>query len=107
MGVDRSLTDREELPAGPHMFEIIHVPGHSTDSICIYCADKKIVFTGDTPIEVRGTNLTFEHSFLEAFENLCQRRVISIYPGHGNPILIGGDQVLQRSLENIRESQFI
>ena len=107
LGVDRSLTDREVLSAGPYMLEIIHVPGHSSDSICIHCSDKGILFTGDTPVHIRGTNLTFERPFQKAFESLCKRRVISIYPGHGDPILTGGNQILESSLENLRDSQFI
>ena len=106
-GIDRGLKDREVLSAGTHMLEIIHIPGHSSDSICIYCSDEGILFTGDTPIQIRGTNLTFERPFQKAFESLCHRRVISIYPGHGDPILTGGNQILESSLENIRDSQFI
>ena len=37
VGIDRSLIDREVISAGSHMLEIIHIPGHSSDSVCIYC----------------------------------------------------------------------
>ncbi|PWR74229.1 MBL fold metallo-hydrolase [Methanospirillum lacunae] len=107
VGITRNLKDREVISAGTHLLEIIHIPGHSSDSICIYCSDEKILFTGDTPIYIRDTSLTFERPFQRAFENLCHRRINSIYPGHGEAILSDGNQILMRSLENIRDSRII
>jgi len=45
-GVDYRLKDGETLKAGDRIFEVIHTPGHSIGSICLY-TDKNI-FTGDT-----------------------------------------------------------
>jgi glyoxylase-like metal-dependent hydrolase (beta-lactamase superfamily II) len=106
-GITGTLKNNDVLSVGSHMFEIIHVPGHSSDSICIYCSDKGILFTGDTPIYIRDTNLTFERPFLKGFENICHRRINSVYPGHGKPIFANVNQILENSLENIRDSQFI
>lgn len=106
-GITGTLKNMDVLSAGSHKFEIIHIPGHSSDSICIYNSDDEILFTGDTPIYIRDTNLTFERPFLLGFENICHLRINTLYPGHGKPILSNVNQILENSLENIRNSLFI
>jgi len=71
------------------VLEVIHTPGHTKGSICIYIENEKIMFTGDTLF--RGSIGRFD--FPESDENLMRRSLqklasmdpqIRIYPGHGN-----------------------
>lgn len=43
---DRELSDEEEITLGEHTFKVIHTPGHSPGSICLYCDG--LLFSGDT-----------------------------------------------------------
>jgi glyoxylase-like metal-dependent hydrolase (beta-lactamase superfamily II) len=100
-GITRTLKDSEMIRIGDTDFEIIHTPGHSSDSICLYNTDNKVLFVGDTPVVVRGTNGNYEESFVNALNKLCQKQIESIYFGHGDPVLKGGHSLLVDSLNNV------
>lgn len=101
-GITRNLHDGDMLRLGEKMFEVIHTPGHSSDSISLYNDDNKVLFVGDTPVIVRGVNGGYENDFVNAMKRLCQKKVKSIYFGHGEPILRGGQSLLIESLSNVR-----
>jgi len=101
-GVDRILKDGEKIRMGDRYFEVLHTPGHSSDSICLYCQEDGVLFSGDTPVIVRSTGSTYEEHFIKAMERLCRREVKAIYFGHGDPMLQGCSAALRRSLDNIR-----
>ncbi len=42
------LREGDLLALGPHRLEIMHVPGHSFDSIALWESKQKILFSGDT-----------------------------------------------------------
>jgi len=101
-GVDRILKDGEIIKMGDKLFEVLHTPGHSTDSICLFCHDGGVLFSGDTPVIIRSSDSTYESGFIKAMERLCRRDVKEIYFGHGEPMLEGCGEMLRRSLDNIR-----
>jgi glyoxylase-like metal-dependent hydrolase (beta-lactamase superfamily II) len=101
-GVDRILKDGETIRMGDRYFEVLHTPGHSSDSICLYCQEDGVLFSGDTPVIIRSTDSTYDKSFIKAMERLCRREVKAIYFGHGEPMLEGCSAALRRSLDNIR-----
>ncbi len=103
-GVDRILKDGETIKMGDQYFEVIHTPGHSTDSICLFCPAEGVLFVGDTPVIIRSTDSTYEEDFIRAMEKLCRREVKAIYFGHGEPLLDGCSAALRKSLDNIRTS---
>ncbi|OQX65474.1 MAG: Zn-dependent hydrolase [Desulfococcus sp. 4484_242] len=41
------LLQEGDLKVGNLSFEVIHTPGHSPGSICLYWPDRKVLFTGD------------------------------------------------------------
>jgi hydroxyacylglutathione hydrolase len=45
---DLLLKDGDEIKVGSFALKILHTPGHTPGSICIYCEKEKILFTGDT-----------------------------------------------------------
>jgi len=101
-GVDRILKDGEIIRMGDSYFEVIHTPGHSTDSICLFCPAEGVLFCGDTPVIIRSTDSSYEEEFIKAMERLCRREVKAIYFGHGEPMLDGCSAALRKSLDNIR-----
>jgi len=104
-GVDHLLKNGETLRLGDREFEVIHTPGHSTDSICLYCEEDGVLFAGDTQLLINTTGGSYEDDFAYAFEGLCRKNIKTIYFGHGEPLYIGCNSRLKRSLEMIKQSQ--
>jgi glyoxylase-like metal-dependent hydrolase (beta-lactamase superfamily II) len=103
-GVDVVLRGGENLRCGDRLFEIILTPGHSSDSLCCYCAEDGVLFAGDTPLVIQSAGGSYDPEFIDALENLCSRDIWAIYFGHGEPLMNRCNAVLQSSLENVRRS---
>lgn len=46
--IDRSITAGETVSAGSHTAQILHTPGHTEGSICLYFEPEKKLIAGDT-----------------------------------------------------------
>ena len=103
-GADRELRDGDELTAGDRVFEVLHTPGHSSDSICLYCPEEGALFAGDTPLPVHSSDGTYEEGFAAALEKICARNVRAIYFGHGAPLLEDCNVRLRWSREIVNKS---
>ena len=97
-GVDGLLRDGETIRMGDEDFEVIHMPGHSSDSICLYNEAEGVLFAGDSPLLIASRLGTYEAGFVAGLEKLCARDVRRIYFGHGAPLT-------ERCNETLRESQ--
>jgi glyoxylase-like metal-dependent hydrolase (beta-lactamase superfamily II) len=97
-GVDGLLHDGDTLKMGDAYFEIIHTPGHSSDSVCLYNQAEGVLFAGDSPLVINSPDGTYEAGFLAALEKICARDVRSIYFGHGPPLTENCNQRLRESL---------
>lgn len=104
VGADILLTDGQVLRCGDRTFQVIHTPGHSNDSICLFCGEEGVLFVGDTPVIIRSTNAGHEAGFVQALGRLCREELRAIYPGHGNPVTKGAYQLLCASLHNVRKA---
>lgn len=94
-GVDRVLRDGETVRAGDDLLEVIHTPGHSSDSICLFAPRARALFSGDTQFRPCDS---YPPGHLEALERLTEREVERIYSGHDDPVLTGAAQILQGAL---------
>ena len=45
---DRALVDGDLIEAGDVRLRVIHTPGHTPGSVCLYAADDATLFSGDT-----------------------------------------------------------
>ena len=99
-GVDCLVRDGDTVKMGDAYFEVIHTPGHSSDSICLFNQAEGVLFAGDTPVLITSPTGTYEAGFVAALEKLCARDVRRIYFGHGAPLT---EQCNQR----LRESQLM
>jgi len=106
-GVDHVLRDGEILKMGDREFEVIYTPGHSSDSICLYCNEEGVLFVGDTPVLIDSDQSSYEKAFLWAFESLCHKDVKSIYFGHRNPLFEDCNARLHDSLKKIKHGRNI
>jgi len=104
-GADRHLKDGELIRIADKIFEIIYTPGHSNDSICIYCKAGGVLFSGDTPLDIKTCGGTYEDSFIMALEKLAKKNIKTIYPGHDAAIIGNGNHVIRKTLMNVRKSR--
>ena len=101
---DRILEDWQTLRCGDRKFEVIRTPGHSSDSICLYCQEDGALFVGDSPVIITSTDGSYEENFIRALARICRKDVRAIYFGHGDPLLNDCNARLRSSLRNIRKS---
>ncbi|ETR74103.1 MAG: beta-lactamase domain-containing protein [Candidatus Magnetoglobus multicellularis str. Araruama] len=104
-GVDYHLTDQENLRLGDQVCEVIYSPGHSHDSICVYCETDGILFCGDTPVVIYTQDGSYEKGFIHALNVISKKDVQIIYPGHGKPINKNCNELIQQTLRNVRKSK--
>ena len=100
--VDVIVKGGELLQIADRQFEVIHTPGHSTDSICLYCAKEKVLFAGDTPLIIRTKDNTYAPEFVQVIKYLVSKQIESIYFGHGEPLTEGCLSTIQTTLQNIQ-----
>lgn len=81
------LESKSRIDLGDFTLDIIHTPGHTSGSICIYEPEKKFMFTGDTLFAGGILSFIAESGSLGDYINslriLETRRIKEIYPGHG------------------------
>jgi glyoxylase-like metal-dependent hydrolase (beta-lactamase superfamily II) len=79
-----------QLRIGRHLFEILHTPGHSPGSICIYWPKKKVLFTGDVVFNqgIGRTDLPggSGEQLKSSIRRLAQLDVAYLLTGHGDPV---------------------
>jgi glyoxylase-like metal-dependent hydrolase (beta-lactamase superfamily II) len=81
---DLRVKDGDELKLGEKRVRVLHTPGHTEDSICLY--DGREVFTGDTLFV--GTIGRFDRERAEAMYNSLHEVLLRLppstvmYPGH-------------------------
>lgn len=76
--------------------QVISTPGHTPDSICLYNAKEKILFAGDTLVNVGngprwGALITDKSAFAATKKKLSKLRIDLVYPGHGEAFKIDSD----------------
>lgn len=103
-GIDQVLKNGDRLRIGERMCEIIHTPGHSSDSISIYVEDEEILFVGDAPMVIRTVGGGYEENYVNALKDICRRKIREIYFGHGAPLLKDAQSTILESLKNVRKS---
>lgn len=89
--VDVRLRDGQVLDLGDVVLEVLHTPGHSPESICLYEPKSKSLFCGDTVFadgvgrtDLFGGSASELRKSIKRLINLRDERGINeVYPGHG------------------------
>ena len=81
------LEDKVRVDLGNYTLEMVHTPGHTSGSICIYEVSCMVLFTGDT-VFARGTLSYIGESgsvgdYINSIYRLGTMKISHIYPGHG------------------------
>jgi hydroxyacylglutathione hydrolase len=88
---DLKLTDGQIIDLGGVKLEVVHTPGHTPGSICLYESKSKSLFSGDTIFsngigrtDLPGGDWKALRKSVEKLLNLHRKEgVEKIYPGHG------------------------
>lgn len=88
------FTDDEELHFGHHTLKVISSPGHSRGSVCFYCSEEKVLFSGDTLFRHSIGRTDFEGGsmlqIIQSLRSLAQLDDdVTVLPGHGEATTIG------------------
>jgi glyoxylase-like metal-dependent hydrolase (beta-lactamase superfamily II) len=100
-GVTRQLHNGQILRLGDRSFEVLHTPGHSSDSICLYGPDDRVLFSGDTPVRILSPGGSYPPDYRGSIQRLAALKVDTIYSGHDEPITEGAKVILQRTIDNV------
>jgi len=101
-GANERLEDGQIIRMGDRDFCVVHTPAHSNDSICLYCAEERVIFSGDTPLKILTSEGTYEPAFLSFLEWLAGIELKAIYSGHDTPVLSNGSRIIRRTLANTK-----
>lgn len=104
--VNTTLKDNDIFRLGDEWGQVIYTPGHSNDSICIYCPESKCLFSGDTQLNIQTADGTYTKEFIQSLKKLSKLNIHIIYPGHGNPIT-NGNEIIQKSLKYVKMANCI
>jgi glyoxylase-like metal-dependent hydrolase (beta-lactamase superfamily II) len=100
---DISLKGGEKINLGSIELEVIHTPGHSPGSICLYEAERKWLFSGDTVfaygsfgrVDLPGGSA---RELIESIEKLSELEVRNLYPGHEDVVEGNASEHIKKSL---------
>ncbi len=79
-------------------FEVMHTPGHTPGSICLYSEKSKCLFSGDTVFGSGSFGRTdlfggSEQQLVESIKKLTSLDVSVMYPGHGDIVTNANEQI--------------
>jgi glyoxylase-like metal-dependent hydrolase (beta-lactamase superfamily II) len=105
--INKKLNEGDTISLGAHVLEVLHTPGHSEGSICLYERESKSLFSGDTVFsngigrtDFRGGNIV---ELVQSIERLTNLEVDALYPGHGEWIPHDGDINVTLAAEYARQ----
>lgn len=101
------IVEGDVIETPGHRLTVIHTPGHTAGSICLYDSDSRILFSGDTVF----TNGAFGRTDLptgnakamkESLRRLTELNIDSLLPGHEEPVTENGNTHVKLSYEMAR-----
>lgn len=97
--VDEVLKGRTEVTVAGIAFALLHVPGHSTDSLCFYSANEGLLLAGDVLFNGSIGRTDFPGGSMEQLLSGIEEKVLTladetrVLPGHGDETTIGEERV--------------
>lgn len=84
--ITRRLRHGDEIDLGDRVLTVMHMPGHTPGSICLYDCDNRILFTGDVLYDGELLDTLFESDISDYRESLRTMKDLDVdivHPGHG------------------------
>ncbi len=111
VAADITVKDGDILDIGGVPVEVIHTPGHTSDSICFYVRGREILFTGDhivgfgTPvIDTPDGDIA---QYIDSLRKLLNFPVRLICPGHGPLVREPGRKIRELIAHRLEREQQI
>lgn len=104
-GVDCLLKDGQVLRAGDDYLDVLHTPGHSSDSVAFYCQSQRLLFSGDTQLRIRTSGGKYTLDYVQTLIRLAQLELEQVYSGHDEPFNHDVRHVILNTLQNVRNSE--
>jgi len=88
---DRLVEGGDTIAVGGVTLEVIHTPGHTLGSICLYLREERALFTGDTVLGLGTVAIVPPpHGdmalYVQSLERLKAYDAALLLPGHGPPV---------------------
>jgi len=103
--VDEVLRDGLIIKAGDDQLQVLHTPGHSSDSVCLYNSKHRILFSGDTQLRIRTSEGVYAPEYIETLRRLSTLRIETVYSGHDEPIDHNAEGLILETLRIVRNSK--
>jgi len=99
---DGLLEEGQVFTVGMLKFKVLHTPGHSPGSVCLYLESEAVLFSGDTLFKGTIGNLSIPTSEPARMWTSLEKLALlppgtTVYPGHGNSTTIGEEGWLSRA----------
>lgn len=102
---DSRVDEDDLIHIGNLEFRVIHTPGHTKGSSCLYCKEENLLFSGDTLFRgAWGRTDLPTSSFESIIKSICNKLMILpdetiVYPGHGKSTLIKEEKPIYLELK--------
>jgi glyoxylase-like metal-dependent hydrolase (beta-lactamase superfamily II) len=106
-GVDTLLKDGQIFRAGDDYLDVLHTPGHSSDSVAFYCQSQKLLFSGDTQLRIRTSGGKYTREYVDTLVRLAHKQIELVYPGHDEPFDHNVRSIILETLQNVRNSEIV
>lgn len=102
--VDELLTDGQRVAAADGVLDVLHIQGHSSDSICLYSTARRSLFSGDALLNVRSPGGAFSSAYVKTLQRLSKLTIDLVYSGHDQPMTDLVRETILSTLANVRKS---
>ena len=98
------LNDNDIIDIGNRKIKVIHTPGHTAGSTCLYCDSEKCLFSGDTIFAGTWGRTDLPTSCREDIINSIMNKILIlpddtfIYPGHGKATMLKDEKPIYLEL---------
>lgn len=102
---DSRLDDEDLLHLGDIELTVIHTPGHTSGSTCLYCKNEGLLFSGDTVFRGTWGRTDLPTSSFEKIINSITNKVMTlpeqtiVYSGHGKSTMIKEERPIYLELK--------
>lgn len=103
--VDSRIDDQDLIHLGNLQFKVLHTPGHTSGSSCLYCEKEKLLFSGDTLFRGAWGRTDLPTGNIEDIMNSITKKLMVlpdetiVYPGHGKSTMIREEKPIYLELK--------
>lgn len=106
-GKINEIVDGDKIMTGDYILEVLHTPGHSPGSICLYERKNRFLISGDTvfPNGAFGRcdlPLGNHKALVQSLKRLTEIGIDTMLPGHGIPVFSDANQQIELSFRRAK-----